>query len=61
MDRDTLTLFGAVTGGITGTIMLFWQWIDRRDRIFVGFGTMVPTISNTNDLYVINLSHIPLN
>ncbi|MEN6584664.1 MAG: hypothetical protein ABFE02_01255 [Sulfuricella sp.] len=51
-----VTLIGAVVAALTGFQSFFWQFLDRRDRIVVKFGSFRPPITPGQGLFVVNKS-----
>lgn len=53
--KDSWTLIGAGVAGLTGLWNFKWQWQDRHDSIFVGFGLTRESLDNYNAVHVVNV------
>ena len=53
--KSWATLFGAVIAAATGVATFMFQWRDRRDRILVMEGGLVPSIDQYTNLYIANV------
>lgn len=60
LTKDDWTLIGAIIAGATGIANLTWQWRDRNDSIFVGYGSLHQSIDQYNSLYVVNVGKQPI-
>ena len=54
------TFGAAIVAALAGVSAQAQAWLDRQDRIHVAAGPILANMSNTTDLYVVNLSKHPV-
>lgn len=60
MDKDTVTLWGAVIAAIAGVLNLLWQFSDRNDRYVLNCGPLSPQTAPGEYLFVVNVGKHPI-
>lgn len=55
MDKDIVTLWGAVIAAVAGVLNLLWQFSDRNDSYVLRYGPLQPQIEPGEYLHVVNV------